>query len=391
MTYLASPSGSGLIPLTTEVKATRGQTRINNLRLALQIIYRDQPASRAHVARESALTPATASDLVDELIAMRLAQEVGTGPSAGGKPPTLVAPHPDGRTIIALDLSGEQFIGAQVNLVSEVVTTMSRPAATGTEGLSTVTTMISELSQDLPGPLLGVGIGTPGVVNPEHGIVTSVNLKWDHVDVVAAAKTVTTAPIHVVNDAHAAAVHEYAVIVPRVPNIALVEIGKGIGSGYVVGGNLYRGDLGATGEIGHIRQFDDTRPCSCGRSGCLEAVASMKAIIEAAGTSHPVTVEGVKELAAESEAEPHIARAAVDLGQALAAAVSVLGITHISLWGPVAGLGESFRSQVEEEIRDRVLPIDTDQIHVRYATAGQDAVILGAAGLVLSAELGVVW
>jgi hypothetical protein len=61
------------------------------------------------------------------------------------------------------------------------------------------------------------------------------------------------------------------------------------------------------------------------------------------------------------------------------------------LWGPVAGLGESFRSQVEDEIRGRVLPIDTDQIHVRYATAGQDAVILGAAGLVLSAELGVVW
>jgi predicted NBD/HSP70 family sugar kinase len=159
----------------------------------------------------------------------------------------------------------------------------------------------------------------------------------------------------------------------------------------VVGGNLYRGDLGATGEIGHIRQFDDTRTCSCGRSGCLEAVASMKAIIEAAGTNHPVTVEGVKELAAEAVAEPHIARAAIDLGQALAAAVSVLGITHISLWGPVAGLGESFRAQVEDEIRDRVLPIDTDQIHVRYATAGQDAVILGAAGLVLSAELGVVW
>jgi predicted NBD/HSP70 family sugar kinase len=391
MTYLGIPSGGGLIPLTTEVKATRGQTRINNLRLALQIIYRDQPASRAHVARESALTPATASDLVDELITMKLAQEVGTGPSAGGKPPTLVAPRPDGRTIIALDLSGEDFIAAQVNLVAGIVATLSRPAATGEDGLNTISGMIAELSEDLPGPLLGVGIGTPGVVDPVSGIVTSVNLKWDHADVVEAARSVTESPIHVVNDAHAAAVHEYAVIVPRVPNIALVEIGTGIGSGYVVGGHLYRGDLGATGEIGHIRQFDDSRPCSCGRSGCLEAVASMKAVIEAAGSHHPVTVEGVKELAADENAGPHIERAADDLGQALAAAVSVLGITHISLWGPVAGLGESFRARVEAEIRDRVLPVDTDQIHVRYATAGQDAVILGAAGLVLSAELGVVW
>lgn len=391
MTYATPPSGSGLIPLTTETKATRGQTRANNLRLALQIIYRDQPASRAHVARESSLTPATASGLVDDLIERGLVMEVGTGPSAGGKPPTLVAPNPDGRAIIALDLSGEEFVASTVNLVAETIETLRRPAATGEGALETVTAMISELASRLGSPLLGIGIGTPGVVDPEHGIVTSVNLRWDHVDVVAVAKGVTGAPIHVVNDAHAAAVHEYAVSHPRTKNVALVSIGNGIGSGYVMGGHLYRGDLGATGEIGHIRQFDSSRICSCGRYGCLEAVASMKALVEAAGSDVPVTVDGLKALAEDDAATPQIEKAANDLGRALAAAVSVLGTTNITLWGPVAGLGEGFRQQVETEIRSRVLPVDTDDIHVSYANAGQDAVILGAAGLVLSAELGVVW
>jgi hypothetical protein len=61
------------------------------------------------------------------------------------------------------------------------------------------------------------------------------------------------------------------------------------------------------------------------------------------------------------------------------------------LWGEVTSLGEGYRAIVEEEIRSRVLPVNTDQIRVGYASAGPDAVIRGAAGLVLSAELGVVW
>ena len=113
--------GSGLTPLSTRAKATRGQTRLNNLRLALQLIYSDWPTSRAAVARSSHLTPATASGLVDELLELDLIKEVGTGPSGGGKPPTLIAPNPAGRTIIALDLSSADFLGALVDLSGEIV------------------------------------------------------------------------------------------------------------------------------------------------------------------------------------------------------------------------------------------------------------------------------
>jgi hypothetical protein len=71
--------------------------------------------------------------------------------------------------------------------------------------------------------------------------------------------------------------------------------------------------------------------------------------------------------------------------------IALLAVREIVLWGEVTSLGDRYRSAVEEEIRSRVLPVNTDQIQVRYASAGNDAVLRGAAGLVLSTELGVVW
>jgi hypothetical protein len=71
--------------------------------------------------------------------------------------------------------------------------------------------------------------------------------------------------------------------------------------------------------------------------------------------------------------------------------VALLAVREIVLWGEVTSLGETYREIVEREIRSRVLPVNTESIHVNYALAGADAVIRGAAGLVLSSELGVAW
>ena len=71
--------------------------------------------------------------------------------------------------------------------------------------------------------------------------------------------------------------------------------------------------------------------------------------------------------------------------------VALLAVREIVLWGEVTSLGESYRQTVEREIQSRVLPVNSDLIRVRFASADGDAVIKGAAGLVLSTELGVVW
>jgi len=381
----------GLTPLSTRAKATRGQTRRNNLRLALQLVYANSPTSRAHVARASHLTPATASGLVDELLDLGLVMEVGTGPSAGGKPPTLIAPNPEGRSIVALDLSSTDFQGALVDLSGEIVSTRSIPGATGEAGLHAARDLVRSLASLSTAPLLGVGIGTPGVVEPAHGVVTSANLEWKEARLGAAVAEATEAPVHVINDAHAAVLHEYSVHSPRVTSLALVRVGRGIGTGFVLDGHLYRGDNEATGEIGHVRFDDGVKPCSCGNRGCLETIASMSALLEAVGGDQHPTHQRVAELASDPAAETAVSEAAIALGRGLAPMVALLAVREIVLWGEVTSLGEGYRASVEREIRSRVLPVNTDQIRVGYASAGPDAVIRGAAGLVLSAELGVVW
>jgi predicted NBD/HSP70 family sugar kinase len=382
---------SGLTPLSPRSKATRGQTRLNNLRLALQLVYNESPTSRANVARASHLTPATASGLIDELLSLGLVVEVGTGPSAGGKPPTLVAPNATGRSIVALDLSSVEFQGSLVDLSGEIVTTLKVPGATGKEGLDAARGLVSSVAALSTSPMLGVGIGTPGVVDPVHGKVTSANLGWHDAALAAVVGEATETPVHVINDAHAAALHEYSVHAPHVTSLALVRVGKGLGTGYVLDGHLYRGDNVGTGEIGHVRLDDEGKVCSCGNTGCLETVASMSALLEAVGGDQTLSHERISEITADPKAADAIRASAAALGRGLAPMVAVLAVSEIVLWGEVTSLSEIYRSTVEAEIRSRVLQVNTDEIRVRYASATADAVIRGAAALVLSAELGVVW
>ena len=380
-----------LTPLFTRAKATRSQTRSNNLRLALQIIYTEGPTSRAAVARVSHLTPATASDLVDELIETSLVIETGTGPSAGGKPPKLVAPNPEGRSIIALDISSSLFRGAVVDLSGDLLTTRLVPGATGEAAIDTVIEMVSSLAEDSPAPLLGVGIGTPGVVDPTRGVVTSANLDWHEAPLAARIGESLEVGVHITNDAQAAALHEYSVHAPAVTSLALVQVGRGIGTGHVLDGYLFHGENSATGEIGHVRLDDDGRQCTCGNTGCLETVASMSALLEAAGGEQTLTQDRVAEIASDPAMRDLIETAAIALGRGLAPMVALLANREIVLWGEVTSLDDHYRETVEREIRNRVLPFNTDQIRVRFATAGSDAVIRGAAALVLSSQLGVVW
>jgi predicted NBD/HSP70 family sugar kinase len=96
-------------------------------------------------------------------------------------------------------------------------------------------------------------------------------------------------------------------------------------------------------------------------------------------------------IAADPAAAGSVEAVAVALGRGLAPMVAILALGEIVLWGEVTSMGESYRRIVEQEIQNRVLPVKSALIRVHYASAGEDAVIKGAAGLVLSTELGVVW
>ena len=110
-------------------KATRRQSKDHNSRLVLKTIYGNGQVSRADLARSTGLTRPTVSAIVAGLLESALVSEIGPGPSAGGKRPTLLAINDDGRHLIAVDLSGDEFRAARLNLSGGITTRVGLPAA----------------------------------------------------------------------------------------------------------------------------------------------------------------------------------------------------------------------------------------------------------------------
>src|SRR5258706_10523118 len=102
-------------------KATRQQSKDHNTSLVLRTIYEARSVSRADIARATALARPTVSTIVGELIHNRLVSEIGLGPSAGGKPPTMLEINKNAWRLLCLDIGNQEFRGALVNLPGEIM------------------------------------------------------------------------------------------------------------------------------------------------------------------------------------------------------------------------------------------------------------------------------
>jgi predicted NBD/HSP70 family sugar kinase len=378
-------------------KATHRQTRQYNRRLVLRTLYDYGPISRADVARLTGLTRTTVSDVVGMLIGDGMAQEVGRGPSSGGKAPILVSVVDDARHVIGLDLGEGAFVGALVNLRGEVRRSIELPVddRDGPGALDIVYRLVDELIEEAPGPLLGIGVGTPGVIDTRTGTIRwAVNLDWQDLPLGRLLGERYGVPVNVANDSQAAALAEYTFggDASRRPNLVAIKVGRGIGAGIVLNGALYQGDGFGAGEIGHTVVEDDGAACRCGRFGCLETVASGPATVARARElgldAH--TIEDVREaLERGDEAALTAARfAGRFLGRAVAGLVGALDIHEIVVHGPVAALGEPWLEAIRDEATRRSLPLLADAVEVRTARISANETVLGASALLMTRELG---
>ncbi|WP_370324299.1 ROK family protein [Euzebya sp.] len=381
------PTARRRVPLRAASKATKAETRLANLRLTLQVVMAAGSTSRADIARQTGLTRATVSALVADLIADDLLVETGLGESAGGKPPTLLEINGSARQVIALDLSSAPLRGALLDLAGETVLSTTGPDADlqGPDAVDAVVDLVTDLAARATAPLLGVGVGTPGVVDDRGHVVEAANLGWHDLPLGELLAERTGLAVHVANDAQVSAIDEYGRR-EDVDSLVVVRVGRGIGAGIVLDGRPHAGDRHAAGEIGHLRVVDDARApeCRCGRRGCLELYASLPAIMATTGRAggDPAQLD-------DSDAGA-LAIAADHLGAALANLVAVLDVSHVVLGGPVEQLGAAFLDAVREALSGRILPAVADTLALTYSTAGPDAVLAGAWALVLAEELGVV-
>ena len=125
-----------------------------------------------------------------------------------------------------------------------------------------------------------VGIGCPGSIDKKNGVVVySNNIVMDHVPMAEEIRKYIDLPVFLENDANAAALGEYAIYGEGVSSYVFMTLGTGVGGGIILDGKVWSGFNGAGAEIGHQSLVFNGKPCTCGRRGCLEAYASVTALI----------------------------------------------------------------------------------------------------------------
>ena len=194
-------------------KATYLQTKHHNRDLVLRTIFESESISRAEVARVTRLTRTTVSEVVNSLLKEGLVEEIGKGESIGGKTPILLSIVADSRYMIGLNLAQDKFVGAIVNLRGEIkeMLEVSVFDDDGQKALESVYQIINQLIRRKYKPIIGIGIGTPGLVMTREGIVlNAVNLDWQDLPLGDLLQKKFKLPVSVLNDSQAAAIGEYA-------------------------------------------------------------------------------------------------------------------------------------------------------------------------------------
>ena len=379
-------------------KATHQATREHNVRLVLRALANLGPISRADIARRTQLTRTTVSDVVTQLSGAGLVHEVGRGPSSGGKAPILLQIPRDARQLIGVHVGDGHVRGAIVNLAGDVSHRERVDLATrdGASALASLERLVDRLVGHASGVPLGIGIGTPGIVETASGTVRwAVHLDWRDLRLGPRLQARTGLPVYVANDLQAAALAEWTFGGHTTARaMVAVRVGTGIGAGIVIDDRLYQGDGAGAGEIGHTTVVSNDIRCRCGRTGCLETVASVPATLERVrvalgAVSCPDLGEAVEAFhAGHPRVRAAILESALYVGRALGALIDTLDIRHIVLVGPMTAFGDHWIATVREEAQRTALPLLAESTRITLGNLGPDVQELGAAALLMTAELG---
>lgn len=302
------------------------------------------PLGRVAVSRATGLSQAAVTKAVNPLIEAGFVVELDgqrATPSVGRPINPLAVAH-DRAHIIGVKITAERTYGVLTDLGANIL------ARTEAANLSSevadvdhaVRRIVAELRALSPTSVAGLGVAVSGDVDRDLGIVRhSALLGWRGVPLARALEDATGIPTVLENDVRALTVTESFFGAGRdADSFAVVTIGTGIGCGLHLHGKVVRGAHGTAGELGHLPLASETARCTCGRRGCVEAVASTAAILERVRQGHGNPALTIDDAFALAHAGDAVAREAFELaggviGAALAALVNLVGPERVVIAG----------------------------------------------------------
>ncbi|WP_169982452.1 ROK family transcriptional regulator [Microbispora sp. H10836] len=359
-------------------------------------LLRDGKArTRTELATETGLARSTIRLRLDALMNAGLVTSGGDNAATGGRPASKFVFNARARVVLAADVGATHATVAIADLTSEPLA-IERLALDIADGPDAVLGLLIDTwrrmcaDPGLTAPVAGVGVGLPGPVEHSTGKPAHPPIMpgWNGYDVPARIAADFAVPVLVDNEVNLMALGEHVRCFPNEENLIFVKVATGIGSGLISNGRLHRGDVGAAGDLGHILapHACDVR-CRCGNSGCLEAVASGPAIaarLRAAGLDATTNADVVALLqAGNAIAGQAVRQAGRDIGEVLAAGVSLFNPSLIVVGGALAQAGEMLLAGVRESIYRRSLPLATERLRIVTSQAGENAGVVGAAAMVV--------
>lgn len=271
--------------------------------------------------------------------------------------------------------------------------------------ISDIGKLVLALADCAKGECGGVGVGCPGAVNSTLGTVDrAYNLNWHNVGLAEDLGRIVGMPVKVSNDANVAALAEAMFGVGKMySDTIFLTLGTGVGGGIVLGGKLYEGNEGKGAELGHMVLSVDGEQCSCGRRGCMEAYCSASALIRETKKAMQADkasamwkfspslddVDGKTAFECSKQGDKS-AIAVVDffvkyLGEGMLNFANIFRPQAIILGGGVCAQGDYLVDKVKNYCEQRKYGFaDTPKFDILVAKLGNDAGIIGAAGLIFS-------
>jgi predicted NBD/HSP70 family sugar kinase len=381
----------------------RGLRRTNQEQL-LALLLDGGPVHRAALARQAGISRTTVSTIVNELMARGLVvqSDEEPGDDHDGRARDLLSIHPRAAAVVGMnhtfdavwvhlsDLSSRE-IASQGSALDPACGPAGRIAA----GRRILRRLLDEHGLR-PDQIIGAGVGVPGPIDRTTGVV-GVSLPgqpWSHVHVLEEFERAVGPHVTVENNTRLEAVAEAHWGAGRgVRNLLYVGLSSGIAAGLILDGRLYRGTIGAAGELGHVSVSIDGPTCRCGNRGCLVLQAGIPAVVAALRPAFGDAV-GLEEMLARTGAgdragEGVFADVGAVVGQVLANLCNLLNPERIVVGGELSHAGEVLLAPMRTAIRRYALSLVRD-VDVVPAELGLGARVgaLGGAALVLGETAG---
>lgn len=376
---------------TTARRAAPLATRI------IQLIAAGEATTRTELCAVLGAPPSTISSAIGALRQRGLVVEQGVRPSTGGRPQRVLRVGRADDYALAADLGVHHARVGLVHAGGEWGDAENIPfdmAAGPQQALAGLCDALTAIARDRhTGVWQAVGVSIPGPVRADTGTVTMPSRMpgWNGFAVKAWLERRLGLPVAVDNDANCMALAEYAAEPARRREMILVKAGSAIGTGIVIGGEVYRGATGAAGDITHVRiAAAGDRPCSCGNTGCLETIASGLALVDTlrADRDDVHDVGDVVRLtsAGDPAATGAVRRAGGDLGEVLAANVNFFNPAAVVLGGALAQ-SDPFMAAVRSRLYEACHPLSTRELTITRSRLGENAGFIGAGRLALDAAV----